>query len=54
MEDVKLAMQGPDIDLEKEVLRVVSQIPQFWKPGMNRGNAVNVSLVLPVVFSSKY
>jgi Ca-activated chloride channel family protein len=36
--------------LDKEAMRVIGAMPD-WKPGKQRGQAVNVSLVLPVNFS---
>ena len=38
--------------LEKEAVRVVESIPQ-WKPGMHKGEPVNVSFTVPIRFSLK-
>ena len=35
--------------LDKEAIRVVEQMPK-WKPGKQRGEAVNVSFTIPVTF----
>jgi protein TonB len=35
--------------LDKEVLRVVKSSPK-WTPGMNKGKAVDVAIVIPVEF----
>jgi TonB family protein len=41
--------RGVDPALDKEALRVVSSLPD-WKPGKQRGEAVNVSYTVPVYF----
>ncbi|HSM48721.1 MAG TPA: TonB family protein, partial [Draconibacterium sp.] len=42
-------LRGVDPALDKEALRVVSNLPD-WKPGKQRGEAVNVSYTVPVYF----
>jgi|LFRM01.1.fsa_nt_gb TonB family protein len=46
--DVKVA-RGVDPSIDKEAVRVIEQMPK-WKPGMQRGQAVNVRYTLPVTF----
>ncbi|HYQ56007.1 MAG TPA: energy transducer TonB, partial [Draconibacterium sp.] len=46
--DAKIA-RGVDPSLDKEALRVVNALPP-WKPGMQRGKAVNVSYTVPINF----
>lgn len=46
--DVKV-IRGLDPSMDKEAIRVIEQMPK-WKPGMQRGNAVNVRYTLPVTF----
>lgn len=41
--------RGVDPLLDKEALRVVSMMPK-WKPGKQRGQAVNVSYIIPIRF----
>lgn len=41
--------RGVDPSLDKEALRVVSGLPN-WKPGYQRGKAVNVSFTVPINF----
>lgn len=41
--------RGVDPSLDKEALRVVNQLPR-WKPGKQRGKAVNVSYTVPINF----
>jgi TonB family protein len=43
-------VRGVDPLLDAEALRVLGLMPK-WKPGMQRGQAVNVRFTLPVVFS---
>ncbi len=43
------AMRSPAEELTKESIRVVQSMPK-WKPGKQRGKAVRVKYVLPVVF----
>lgn len=38
-----------DPSLDREALRVVQQMPN-WVPGINNGKAVNVAVIIPVVF----
>lgn len=42
-------LRGVDVFLDKEALRVVSQMPK-WKPGYQRGKAVRVQFTLPIKF----
>jgi periplasmic protein TonB len=46
--DPKIA-RGVDPSLDKEALRVVSQLPK-WKPGKQRGKPVRVSYTVPINF----
>lgn len=43
------AYRGPDPNLEREAVRVVSSLPN-WKPGKQRGKPVKVSYTVPVRF----
>ena len=47
--DVQIMRSSGDASLDAEALRVVKAMPK-WKPAMNKGKAVNVKFVLPVVF----
>ena len=42
-------MKGVDPDLNAEALRIIKMMPK-WKPGKQRGKAVNVKYTLPVNF----
>ena len=42
-------VRGPDPSLYAEAIRVIEAMPK-WKPGMQKGKAVNVRLTIPVVF----
>ncbi len=42
-------LRGVDVFLDKEALRVVSQMSK-WKPGYQRGKAVRVQFTLPIKF----
>ncbi len=42
-------VRGVDPLLDKEALRVVSQLP-IWKPGMQKGKAVNIAYTVPINF----
>ena len=42
-------VRGQDPLLDAEAMRVISTMPK-WKPGMQRGEAVNVRYTLPIVF----
>lgn len=42
-------VRGVEPLLDKEALRVIQQMPK-WKPGKQRGKAVNVKYTLPVMF----
>lgn len=46
--DVKV-VRGVSPELDAEAVRVVEAMPE-WKPGRNRGRAVNVRYMLPVIF----
>jgi len=46
--DVKIA-RGVDPSLDAEALRVVNSLPK-WKPGKQKGQAVNVSYTVPINF----
>ncbi|MBT6766065.1 MAG: energy transducer TonB, partial [Prolixibacteraceae bacterium] len=41
--------RGVNPSLDKEALRVVNGLPK-WKPGKQRGQAVNVSYTVPINF----
>jgi protein TonB len=41
--------RGVDPSLDKEALRVINTLPK-WKPGKQRGKAVNVSYTVPINF----
>jgi len=45
-------VRGIDPSLENEVIRVIKQSPK-WKPGVQRGKNVNVSMAIPVKFQLK-
>ena len=49
--DVKIA-RGVDPYLDKEALRVVNELPR-WKPGKQKGQAVNVQYTVPINFALK-
>lgn len=42
-------VRGVDPFLDAEAIRIINLMPQ-WKPGTQRGQAVNVRVILPVVF----
>ena len=42
-------LKGVDASLDNEAVRVVKSMPK-WSPGRQRGKAVRVKYVLPVVF----
>jgi protein TonB len=46
--DAKI-VRGVSPSLDKEALRVVNSMPK-WNPGEQRGKAVRVSYILPIVF----
>lgn len=46
--DVKV-VKGVDADLDAEAVRVISGMPK-WKPGMQKGEAVDVKYTIPVTF----
>ena len=48
IEEIKA--RAPHPALEKEAIRVVSLIPKFDKPGMQRGKPVRVPYSLPIIF----
>jgi protein TonB len=45
-------LKSPHQDFTREVLRVMKKMPD-WKPGMQRGKAVNVTYTLPIRFRLK-
>ena len=47
--DVQVMRSTGNESLDAEALRVVKAMPK-WRPAMNKGKAVNVKFVLPVVF----
>ena len=47
--DVQIMRSTGNESLDAEALRVVKTMPK-WRPAMNKGKAVNVKFVLPVVF----
>lgn len=49
LQDIEI-LKGVDRALDKEAIRVVSQMP-YWNPGEQRGQAVNVACNLPITFS---
>ena len=49
IENVEIMRSSGNESLDAEALRVVKAMPK-WKPAMNKGKAVNVKFVLPVVF----
>lgn len=50
VKDVKILQGCGSNKLDKEALRLFSIMPA-WKPGKDNGQAVNVSLYLPIEFS---
>ncbi len=46
-------LQGVDLDLDKEALRVVGTMPAFEKPGIKDGKAVSVWYSIPINFTLK-
>lgn len=49
VKDVKV-LKGPDINLNREAIRVVSEMPN-WKPGMTGDKPVNCRMTIPVNFA---
>ena len=47
--DVQIMRSSGDASLDAEALRVVKSMPK-WKHAMNKGKAVNVKFVLPIVY----
>ena len=47
--DVQIMRSTGNESLDAEALRVVKAMPK-WKPAMNKGKAVNVKFVLPIVY----
>jgi protein TonB len=47
--DAEIVRSAGDIYLDKEALRVISEMPK-WKPGKKNGKPVRVKYVLPVNF----
>ncbi|WP_430816753.1 M56 family metallopeptidase [Carboxylicivirga sp. RSCT41] len=50
VKNVEVARSSGHTILDDEAVRVVSSMPQ-WKPGKQRGRAVNVSFTIPINFS---
>ena len=48
LSDMKV-VRGQDASLDAEAIRIISTMPK-WKPGMQRGQAVNVRFTLPITF----
>ncbi|TRX72408.1 TonB family protein [Carboxylicivirga sp. M1479] len=48
--DIKIARSSGHSILDEEAIRVTEKMPQ-WKPGMQRGEAVNVSYTIPINFA---
>ena len=48
LSDMKV-VRGQDASLDAEAIRIISTMPK-WKPGMQRGEAVNVRFTLPITF----
>ncbi len=48
--DIKVVRSSSHPLFDEEAIRVVSGSPK-WKPGKHRGEAVDVLIVLPIVFS---
>lgn len=51
LSDIKV-LRGVDASLDKEAMRVVASSPK-WTPGKQRGKAVKVRFVFPVIFQLK-
>ena len=49
IDNVEIMRSSGDASLDAEALKVVKAMPK-WKPAMNKGKAVNVKFVLPVVY----
>ena len=49
IENVEIMHSSGDASLDAEALRVVKAMPK-WRPAMNKGEAVNVKYVLPIVY----
>ncbi len=49
IDNVEIMRSSGNESLDAEALRVVKAMPK-WKPAMNKGKAVNVKFVLPVVY----
>lgn len=47
--DAEIVRSAGDMYLDKEALRVISEMPK-WKPGKKNGKPVRVEFVFPVVF----
>jgi protein TonB len=45
-----IQVKAPNATLEQEALRVINDLPQM-KPGKNNGVAVNVTYILPIVYT---
>ncbi len=49
IENVEIMHSSGDASLDAEALRVVKAMPK-WRPAINKGEAVNVKFVLPIVY----
>ena len=49
IDNVEIIRSSGDASLDAEALKVVKAMPK-WKPAMNKGKAVNVKFVLPIVY----
>lgn len=47
--DIKV-IKGINADFDSEAVRVLSQSPNKWKPGKQRGRPVKVRMVIPIIY----
>jgi TonB family protein len=47
--NIEIVKSSGNENLDKEAIRIVSSMPN-WEPGMQRGEAVNVSFTIPITF----
>ncbi len=47
--NVKL-LRGVHPLLDKEAIRVIESAPQLWKPGVHKGEPIDVKYTFPVIF----
>jgi protein TonB len=45
----EITLQKAKTALDEEIIRMIKTMPR-WKPGMQKGRLVKVSLSLPIVF----